>query len=147
MYFNTLWQRASWRVRNRFLTKSSSFWRTGFQLISMEMVKKGSATLGANKFPNSGAHARGAPYGQENLVFYWSKKFWFWHNRAYDVRPYLRCTPTPLCKPGWHFGFQAPALIFMSTLTWMTKKKLEREIKNIGDQFVWKKNMKFFSGG
>ena len=35
----------------------------------------------------------------------------------------------------------------MSTLTWITEKKLEREIKNIGDQFVWKKNMKFFSGG
>ena len=147
MYFNTLWQRASWRVRNRFLTKSSSFWRTGFQLISMEMAKKGSATLGANKFPNSGALARGAPCGQENLVIYWSKKFWYWQNRAYDVRPHVHCTSTPLFKPRWNFAFQAPALIFMSTLTWITKKKLEREIKNIGDQFVWKKNMKFFSGG
>ena len=33
----------------------------------MEMAKEGSATLGANTFPKSGALARGAPYGQENL--------------------------------------------------------------------------------
>ena len=27
----------------------------------------------------------------------------------------------------------------MSTLTWITEKELEREIKNKGDQFRWKK--------
>ena len=29
----------------------------------------------------------------------------------------------------------------MSTLTWITGKELEREVKNNGDQFLWKKNM------
>ena len=31
----------------------------------------------------------------------------------------------------------------MSTLTWITEKK----IKNKGDEFRWKKNMKFHGGG
>ena len=30
----------------------------------------------------------------------------------------------------------------MSTLTWITKKELEREIKNKEDQFRWKNNKK-----
>ena len=30
----------------------------------------------------------------------------------------------------------------MSTLTWITEKELERDIKNKGDQFRLKKNMK-----
>ena len=30
----------------------------------------------------------------------------------------------------------------MSTLTWITEKDLEREIKNKGDEFCWKNNMK-----
>ena len=30
----------------------------------------------------------------------------------------------------------------MSTLTWITEKELEREIRNKRDQFRWKKNMK-----
>ena len=34
-------------------------------------------------------------------------------------------------------------LCFMSTLTWITEKK----IKNKGDEFRWKKNMKFHGGG
>ena len=33
-------------------------------------------------------------------------------------------------------------LISMSTLTWITEKELEREIKAKGDQFRWKKNRK-----
>ena len=33
-------------------------------------------------------------------------------------------------------------LCFMSTLTWITEKK----IKNKGDEFRWKKNMKFHGG-
>ena len=33
-------------------------------------------------------------------------------------------------------------LILMSTLTWITEKELEREIKNKGDQFRWNKNKK-----
>ena len=32
--------------------------------------------------------------------------------------------------------------ILMSTLTWITGKELKREIKNKGDKFRWKKNMK-----
>ena len=32
-------------------------------------------------------------------------------------------------------------LFLMSTLTWMTQKELEREMKNKGDEFCWKKNM------
>ena len=32
--------------------------------------------------------------------------------------------------------------IWMSTLTWITEKELELEIKNKGDEFRWKKNMK-----
>ena len=34
-------------------------------------------------------------------------------------------------------------LCFMSTLTWITENK----IKNKGDEFHWKKNMKFHGGG
>ena len=30
----------------------------------------------------------------------------------------------------------------MSRLTWITEKELEREIKNKGDEFRWKENMK-----
>ena len=37
-------------------------------------------------------------------------------------------------------------LFLMSTLTWITEKELERVIKNNGDEFHWKKNMKFHSG-
>ena len=33
----------------------------------------------------------------------------------------------------------------MSTLTWITEKELEREIKTKGDQFHWKKNKKFIA--
>ena len=33
-------------------------------------------------------------------------------------------------------------LILMSTLTWITEKELEREIKNKGDQFRWWNNIK-----
>ena len=33
-------------------------------------------------------------------------------------------------------------LISMSTLTWITEKELERELKTKGDQFHWKKNKK-----
>ena len=32
----------------------------------------------------------------------------------------------------------------MPTLTWITEEELEREIKNKGDQFRWKKNIKNF---
>ena len=32
--------------------------------------------------------------------------------------------------------------ILMSTLTWITRKELEREINNNGEQFRLKKNMK-----
>ena len=32
----------------------------------------------------------------------------------------------------------------MSTLTWITEKELERELKTKGDQFRWKKNKKKF---
>ena len=32
----------------------------------------------------------------------------------------------------------------MITLTWITEKVLERVIKNKGDEFRWKKNMKNF---
>ena len=35
-------------------------------------------------------------------------------------------------------------LISMSTLTWITEKELERELKTKGDQFRWKKNKKKF---
>ena len=34
--------------------------------------------------------------------------------------------------------------ILISTLTWITEKELEREIKNKGDQFRWKKNVTIF---
>ena len=37
-------------------------------------------------------------------------------------------------------------VILMSTLRWITKKELEQVIKNNGDEFYWKKNMKFHSG-
>ena len=37
--------------------------------------------------------------------------------------------------------------IFMSTLTWITKKAVEPEIKNKGDQFRWRITRKFYSGG
>ena len=33
-------------------------------------------------------------------------------------------------------------LFFMFTLTWITEKELERVIKNEGDEFRWKINMK-----
>ena len=32
-------------------------------------------------------------------------------------------------------------VILMSALRWITEKELEREIKNEGDQFRWKRNM------
>ena len=32
--------------------------------------------------------------------------------------------------------------VIMSTLTWITEKEQEREIKNKGDEFCWKNNMK-----
>ena len=35
----------------------------------------------------------------------------------------------------------------MSTLTWITEKEIEREIKTEGHKFRWKKNKKFYSGG
>ena len=35
----------------------------------------------------------------------------------------------------------------MSSLTCITEKELEREIKTKGDQFGWKKNIKIYSGG
>ena len=38
-------------------------------------------------------------------------------------------------------------LISMSTLTCMTEKELERELKTKGHQFRWKKNKKIHSGG
>ena len=34
-------------------------------------------------------------------------------------------------------------LFFMSTLTWITEKELEKEMKNKGDEFCWKKHEKF----
>ena len=37
-------------------------------------------------------------------------------------------------------------VILMSTLRWITKKELEQVIKNNGDEFYWKKNMRFHSG-
>ena len=37
-------------------------------------------------------------------------------------------------------------VILMSTLRRITKKELEQVIKNNGDEFYWKKNMKFHSG-
>ena len=33
-------------------------------------------------------------------------------------------------------------LFFMSPLTWITEKELERVIEKKGDEFRWKKNMK-----
>ena len=33
-------------------------------------------------------------------------------------------------------------LFLMSSLTWITEKELERVIKNKGDEFRWKKDMK-----
>ena len=36
-------------------------------------------------------------------------------------------------------------VILMSTLRRITKKELEQVIKNNGDEFYWKKNMKFHS--
>ena len=33
------------------------------------------------------------------------------------------------------------------SLTWITGKELEREINNNGDQFRWKKNVKFITLG
>ena len=35
----------------------------------------------------------------------------------------------------------------MFTPTWITEKELEQVIENKGDEFRWKKNMKFHSGG
>ena len=35
-------------------------------------------------------------------------------------------------------------VIFLSTLTWITEKELERVIKNKGDEFRWKKNTENF---
>ena len=37
-------------------------------------------------------------------------------------------------------------VILMSTLRRITKKLLEQVVKNNGDEFYWKKNMKFHSG-
>ena len=37
-------------------------------------------------------------------------------------------------------------VIFMSTLRRITKKELEQVIKNNGDEFYWKKKMKFHRG-
>ena len=37
-------------------------------------------------------------------------------------------------------------VILMSTLRRITKKELEQVIKNNGDEFYWKKNMRFHSG-
>ena len=37
-------------------------------------------------------------------------------------------------------------VILMSTLRWITKKELEQVVKNNGDEFYWKKNMRFHSG-
>ena len=39
------------------------------------------------------------------------------------------------------------ALFFMFTLTWITKKELERVIENKVDEFRRKKNMEIQSGG
>ena len=33
-------------------------------------------------------------------------------------------------------------LFLMSTFTWITEKELERVIKNEGDEFRWKKNIR-----
>ena len=41
-------------------------------------------------------------------------------------------TTTTTVKPILSFD-----LLLMSTFTWITKKELEREIKNKGDQFRW----------
>ena len=38
-------------------------------------------------------------------------------------------------------------LFSMSTLTWITEKEPEREIKIEGDQFRWKKDKKNYSDG
>ena len=93
--------------------------------------------------------------------------------RTYD-RTYV-LTSTPACKPGWNFSFQASARfggkshghldfyreinnnnkpesffrlkILMSTLTCITEKELELEIKHKGHQFRWKRTWKFYSGG
>ena len=36
----------------------------------------------------------------------------------------------------------------MSTLSWILGKRLELELNNNGDQFLWKKNMRIvYSGG
>ena len=37
-------------------------------------------------------------------------------------------------------------VILMSTLRRITKKELEQVVKNNGDEFYWKKNMRFHSG-
>ena len=37
-------------------------------------------------------------------------------------------------------------VILMSTLRRITKKELEQVVKNHGDEFYWKKNMRFHSG-
>ena len=39
------------------------------------------------------------------------------------------------------------ALFFMSTLTWIIEKKLERVIENTGDEFRRKKNTEIQNGG
>ena len=38
-------------------------------------------------------------------------------------------------------------LIVMSSLTWITEKELEREIKNKGDWFLGRVTWQFYSGG
>ena len=43
------------------------------------------------RHPCSGALAREAEHhGQENMVIYASKKFWFWEHRPRGIRPYVR---------------------------------------------------------
>ena len=49
----------------------------------------------------------------------------------------LRDNKITTTKPILSFDF-----ILMSTLTWITEKELELEIRNKGDQFCWKINVK-----
>ena len=40
---------------------------------------------------------------------------------------------------------QKSLVCFMSTLTWIIEKELEKVIKNKGDEFRWKKNENFIA--
>ena len=116
--------------------QTSSYWRAKVEFNSINWVRHGSSTkfeTGLSVPP----HRRLNPINAQALALAFlkrskiGKKIWFLDQ--------LRKSSVRRLNLRWHWES-------MTLLTWIREKELEREIKNKGDQFRWKKYKKNNSG-